>query len=147
MFELINHGGKALIAETPELMGAEAYILSNVRNREVQEKFLQTQDNYRELIGYHGQTAEANPSGGNQFRGLYNIALKSLGAAMKKPPEVCLDDVVAYGEPIESKGHYLFMDSPGNDIESIAGQVASGCNMVAFTTGNGSITNCNISKT
>jgi len=139
--KLINHGGKALIAETPELMGAEAYILSNVRNREVQEKFLQTQDNYRELIGYHGQTAEANPSGGNQFRGLYNIALKSLGAAMKKPPEVCLDDVVAYGEPIETKGHYLFMDSPGNDIESIAGQVASGCNMVAFTTGNGSITN------
>jgi altronate dehydratase len=33
------------------------------------------------------------------------------------------------------------MDSPGNDIESIAGQVASGCNLVFFTTGNGSVTN------
>ena len=33
------------------------------------------------------------------------------------------------------------MDSPGNDLESIAGQVASGCNLIYFTTGNGSITN------
>jgi D-galactarate dehydratase / Altronate hydrolase, C terminus len=36
---------------------------------------------------------------------------------------------------------YYFMDSPGNDLESIAGQVASGCNMIFFVTGNGSITN------
>eukprot|EP01012_Entosiphon_sulcatum_P007789 TRINITY_DN1406_c0_g1_i1.p1 TRINITY_DN1406_c0_g1~~TRINITY_DN1406_c0_g1_i1.p1 ORF type:complete len:488 (+),score=80.00 TRINITY_DN1406_c0_g1_i1:1986-3449(+) len=33
------------------------------------------------------------------------------------------------------------MDSPGNDLESIAGQVSSGCNVVFFVTGNGSITN------
>ena len=33
------------------------------------------------------------------------------------------------------------MDSPGNDLESVAGQVASGCNLIFFTTGNGSITN------
>ena len=33
------------------------------------------------------------------------------------------------------------MDSPGNDLESISGQVAAGCNVVYFTTGNGSITN------
>jgi altronate dehydratase len=33
------------------------------------------------------------------------------------------------------------MDSPGNDLESVAGQVASGANMIFFTTGNGSITN------
>ncbi|WP_335962986.1 UxaA family hydrolase [Halalkalibacter kiskunsagensis] len=36
---------------------------------------------------------------------------------------------------------YYFMDSPGNDLESIAGQVAAGCNLIFFTTGNGSITN------
>lgn len=32
---------------------------------------------------------------------------------------------------------YYFMDSPGNDLESIAGQVASGCNVIFFVTGNG----------
>jgi hypothetical protein len=31
--------------------------------------------------------------------------------------------------------------SPGNDLESIAGQVATGCNLIYFITGNGSITN------
>ena len=36
---------------------------------------------------------------------------------------------------------YCFMDSPGNDLESMAGQVGSGCNVLMFTTGNGAITN------
>ncbi len=39
------------------------------------------------------------------------------------------------------EGGFYFMDSPGNDLESVAGQVASGANMIFFTTGNGSITN------
>jgi altronate dehydratase len=51
-----------------------------------------------------------------------------------------LDHVVDYGEPLPGNG-FAFMDSPGNDLESVAGQVASGCNLVFFTTGNGSITN------
>ena len=33
------------------------------------------------------------------------------------------------------------MNTPGNDLESIAGQVAGGANLIIFTTGNGSITN------
>ena len=33
------------------------------------------------------------------------------------------------------------MDSPGNDLEGMAGQVGSGCNILMFTTGNGAITN------
>ncbi|MFI5400261.1 MAG: UxaA family hydrolase, partial [SAR324 cluster bacterium] len=90
--------------------------------------------------GNHGHSAEGNPSGGNNFRGLYNIAIKSIGAARKKHPDVRLDYVIDYGEPMTEPGYY-FMDSPGNDLESIAGQVASGCNAILFTTGNGSITN------
>ena len=36
---------------------------------------------------------------------------------------------------------FHFMNSPGNDLEGIAGQVAAGCNLFLFVTGNGSITN------
>src|SRR6185295_12214230 len=79
-------------------------------------------------------------SGGNMYRGLYNIALKSIGAARKKDPAVRLDYVIEYGQRMEQPG-FCFMDSPGNDLESVAGQVAAGCNMIFFTTGNGSITN------
>ena len=59
---------------------------------------------------------------------------------MKRHPEVCLDHVIDYSQLMEKSGYY-FMDSPGNDLESIAGQVASGSNMIFFVTGNGSITN------
>ena len=33
---------------------------------------------------------------------------------------------------------FTFMDSPGYDPASVTGQIASGCNLVAFTTGRGS---------
>ena len=66
--------------------------------------------------------------------------MKSLGAARKKDPEVRLDYVIDYGQPMRPSGYY-FMDSPGNDLESIAGQVAAGSNLILFITGNGSITN------
>jgi altronate dehydratase len=92
------------------------------------------------MMKWHGHTPEQNPSGGNLFRGLYNIALKSLGAAQKRHPDVRLDRVVDYAERMDQPGYY-FMNSPGNDLESIAGQVASGSNLILFSTGNGSITN------
>ncbi|MEC8252339.1 MAG: UxaA family hydrolase, partial [Planctomycetota bacterium] len=138
--ELIRHGGGANLAETDELIGAEPYILQNVRSREVARQFLEKIEVFKERAARHGASAEGNPSGGNNYRGLYNIALKSLGAARKKAPEVRLDHVLDYGQPMHEGGFY-FMDSPGNDLESIAGQVASGCNLILFITGNGSITN------
>lgn len=143
--QLIAAGGCAVLAETDELMGAEAYILERTKNRAVEEQFLGMVQRYHDYARRHGHSAEGNPSGGNKFRGLYNIALKSLGAAMKKPRDVRLDGVLEYGQRMTdeeaSAGGYFFMDSPGNDPESIAGQVASGCNMIHFITGNGSITN------
>ena len=138
--ELIRYGGAANLAETDELIGAEAYVLNRVRNKETAERFLRTVERFKERVGWHGTTAEGNPTGGNKFRGLYNIALKSIGAAMKRHPDVPLDDVLEYSERMPGHGYY-FMDSPGNDLESIAGQVASGCSLIFFITGNGSVTN------
>lgn len=138
--ELIKYGGSAVLAETDELIGAEPYILQKVRDLETARKFLSLIDKYKEWASWHGANAEGNPSGGNKYRGLYNIALKSIGAARKKDPETRLDYAIDYAERMQDNGFY-FMDSPGNDLESIAGQVASGCNLIFFTTGNGSITN------
>ncbi len=138
--EVIRHGGSANLAETDELIGAEPYVLENVRDAATARRFLDKVENFKRYAANHGTSAEGNPSGGNNFRGLYNIALKSLGAARKKDPEVRLDYVIDYGQPMRPPGYY-FMDSPGNDLESIAGQVASGSNLILFITGNGSITN------
>ncbi len=138
--ELIRYGGAANLAETDELIGAEPYVLQNVKDVETARTFLQMVERFKERVSWHGASAEGNPSGGNKFRGLYNIALKSIGAARKRDPDVRLDYAIEYGEPLRGAGFH-FMDSPGNDLESIAGQVASGCNAIFFVTGNGSITN------
>lgn len=138
--EIIRHGGSANLAETDELIGAEPYVLNNVRDVRTARRFLDRVEAYKELAACHGTTAEGNPSGGNKLRGIYNIVLKSIGAAMKRHPQVRLDGVLDYAEAMRDPGFY-FMDSPGNDLESIAGQVASGCNLIFFITGNGSITN------
>lgn len=138
--EVIKYGGSANLAETDELIGSESYVLDKVEQVETAHKFLSMVERFKERVAWHGQTAEGNPSGGNKYRGLYNIYLKSLGAAAKRHPDVPLHDVIDYSQPMTDGGFY-FMDSPGNDLESIAGQVASGCNMIFFVTGNGSITN------
>ncbi len=138
--EVIRYGGSANLAETDELIGAETYVLDKVRDAVTAQKFLSFIQRFKERVEWHGHSAEGNPSGGNKYRGLYNIYLKSLGAATKRHPDVPIDAVIDYAEPMQSPGYY-FMDSPGNDLESVAGQVASGCNMIFFVTGNGSITN------
>ena len=138
--EVVGRGGTANLAETDELIGAEPYVLANVRDLKTAETFLHMVERFKERAAWHGVSAEGNPSGGNKFRGLYNIVLKSIGAARKRDPEVRLDYAIDYSELMKAPGYY-FMDSPGNDLESIAGQVASGSNVIFFVTGNGSITN------
>ncbi|MDQ0199357.1 UxaA family hydrolase [Neobacillus ginsengisoli] len=138
--ELVRYGGSANLAETDELIGAESYVLQKVRDLETARKFLTLVEQFKERAAWHGASAEGNPSGGNKYRGLYNIYLKSIGAARKKDPATRLDHAIHYAEPMKDSGFH-FMDSPGNDLEGIAGQVAAGCNMIMFTTGNGSVTN------
>ena len=138
--EVIAAGGAAILAETDELIGAERYVLSSVKDRPTAAAFLEQVERFKAWTARHGQSAAGNPSGGNKLRGLYNITLKSIGAAAKKAPDVPLAGVVDYAAPVTEPGLH-FMDSPGNDLESVAGQVASGSNLIFFVTGNGSITN------
>jgi altronate hydrolase len=77
-----------------------------------------------------------NPSPGNKAGGLTTILEKSLGAAAKGGT-TNLTGVYKYAEPVTARG-FTFMDSPGYDPASVTGQVASGANLVCFTTGRGS---------
>src|SRR5215203_3863695 len=133
--EVVKNGGIANLAETDELIGAEHYVLKNVQDFETAQRFLSMVERFKERVSWHGHTSEDN-----NYRGLYNISIKSIGAAMKKHPDVRIDHVIEYAQRMAEPGFY-FMDSPGNDLESVAGQVASGANMIFFSTGNGSITN------
>jgi len=138
--EVIRHGGAACLCETDELMGAESYVLKKVKDLPTARALLEKISAFKQRLAWHGVTPESNPSAGNKFRGLYNIVLKSLGAAHKKDPRTRIEKVIEYAEPIDAPGFH-FMNSPGNDLEGIAGQVGAGCNLFLFVTGNGSITN------
>ncbi len=138
--EVIRHGGAANLCETDELVGAEGYVLGNVRDLASARRILGMIERFKERLSWHGVTPEGNPSGGNKLRGLYNIVLKSLGATHKKDPRTRIEEVIDYAEPMTAPGFH-FMNSPGNDLEGIAGQVGAGCNLILFVTGNGSITN------
>jgi altronate dehydratase len=138
--EVVRRGGIGVLCETDELSGAESYLMKNVRNASVARSLLDRVARFKTRLRWHGVTPESNPSAGNKLRGLYNITLKSLGAVHKKDPRSRIEHVIDYADPLSAPGFY-FMDSPGNDLEGIAGQVGAGCNLFLFVTGNGSITN------
>jgi altronate dehydratase len=138
--EIVRNGGTGVLTETDEAIGAESYLLRNIRDAATAHALLGKIESFRDRLRWHGVTAESNPSAGNKFRGLCNIALKSLGAVHKKDPRTRIDFVCDYADPLREPGFY-FMHGPGNDLEGVAGQIAGGCNLVLFVTGNGSITN------
>ena len=76
-------------------------------------------------------------SPGNQSGGLANIFEKSLGSSMKGGTGPLME-VYRYAEPVKQKG-LVFMDTPGFDPVSATGQIAGGANIIAFTTGRGSM--------
>ncbi|MEO6567619.1 MAG: UxaA family hydrolase, partial [Opitutaceae bacterium] len=118
--EVIRHGGAGNLCETDELMGAEAYVMKNVKDLATARELLVKIAAFKERLAWHGVTPESNPSAGNKLRGLYNIVLKSCGAAHKKDPRTRIDHVIEYAQPMEAPGFH-FMNSPGNDLEGIAG--------------------------
>ena len=65
--ELIRYGGAANLAETDELIGAEPYVLQNVKDVETARTFLHMVERFKERVSWHGASAEGNPSGGQQI--------------------------------------------------------------------------------
>ena len=133
---LVKNGGTAVLAETPEIYGAEHLLTRRAINRKVGQKLVDRILWWEDYVEKNKGSLNNNPSPGNKAGGLTTILEKSLGAAAKGGTTP-LNDVLMYGEKSRSKG-FLFMDSPGYDPASVTGQIATGCNVVSFTTGRGS---------
>ena len=134
---LIRHGGTAVLAETPEVYGAEHLLTRRARNADVAKSLMDRIHWWEDYTSRNYGSMDNNPSPGNKRGGLSTILEKSLGAVAKSGT-LPLEAVYRYAEPITHKG-FVMMDSPGYDPASITGQIASGCNIVAFTTGRGSV--------
>jgi altronate hydrolase len=137
---VVRHGGTAILSETPEIYGAEQLLTRRAASPAVAEKLLARIRWWEEHVKATGGSMNNNPSHGNKKGGLTTILEKSLGA-VAKGGTTGLMDVYKYAEPITRRG-FVFMDSPGHDPDSATGQVASGGNIICFTTGRGSVYGC-----
>lgn len=133
---LVRQGGTAVLAETPEIYGAEHLLTERALSEEVADELMQRIAWWQDYVARNNGSLDNNPSPGNKLGGLTTILEKSLGA-VAKGGTTPLAGVYRYAQQIRSKG-FVFMDSPGYDPASVTGQIASGCNLVAFTTGRGS---------
>jgi altronate dehydratase len=138
--ELVRYGGTSVLAETPEIYGAEHLLTPRALSREVGEKLLDRIHWWENHARQHHSSINNNPSHGNKEGGLTNIYEKSLGA-VAKGGQSPLAAVYQYAEPIVASG-LCFMDTPGYDPVSMTGLVAGGCNIAVFTTGRGSVYGC-----
>ena len=134
---LVRHGGTAILSETPEIHGVEHMLTRRAVSPEVGQKLLDRLAWWAEYT--RGTNVQFNGvvGHGNQQGGLANIFEKSLGSAMKAGTTP-LQEVYRYAEPIDKAG-FVFMDSPGYDPVASTGQIASGANLICFTTGRGSM--------
>ncbi len=135
---LVALKAKVLLAEFPELCGAEQNLIDRCTSETNARKFIRLMQEYDELAHKVGSGFHANPSPGNIKDGLITDAMKSAGAA-KKGGTSPVTDVLDYTEPATKPGLNLVC-TPGNDVEATTGKVASGANLILFTTGLGTPT-------
>ena len=108
---LVGLGGTAILAETPEIYGAEQLLLRRAVSQEVAEKLIERIRWWENYTAIYGGSMDNNPSPGNKAGGLTTILEKSLGAAAKGG-STPLTDVFQYAEPVTTPG-FVFMDTPG----------------------------------
>jgi altronate dehydratase len=138
--ELVRHGGTSVLAETPEIYGAEHLLVQRAVDAAVADRLMTRIHWWEDHVRLHGASIDNNPAPGNKAGGLTTIYEKSLGA-IAKGGQAPLAAVFEYAEPINTSG-FCFMDTPGYDPVSMTGLVSGGCNIGVFTTGRGSVYGC-----
>ncbi len=133
---LAAQGGTGVLAETPEIYGAEHLLTRRAVDRATGDRLISLIKWWEGYTARNNGSMDNNPSPGNKKGGLTTILEKSLGAAAKGGTSPLMG-VYKYAEPVRTRG-FTFMDSPGYDPASVTGQIAGGCTLVCFTTGRGS---------
>ncbi|MFZ7101065.1 MAG: UxaA family hydrolase [Peptococcaceae bacterium] len=134
---IIAQGGRSILAELTELMGAEEWLASRAVTKEAADKIWKTIADFEKRILATGEDIRGtNPTGDNIAGGITTIEEKSLGAA-KKSGKAPIQDVIEWGQtPPEKPGVYI-MATPGHGAESITGIAAGGAQLLVFSTGGG----------
>ncbi|MBI4785636.1 MAG: altronate dehydratase [Chloroflexi bacterium] len=139
---VVAQGGTGVLAETPEIFGAEHLLTQRAVSADVGKRLIERFKWWNAQASRFEFSVDNNPTPGNKRGGLTTIFEKSLGA-VAKGGSTPLTAVYEYAERVTQRG-LVFMDTPGNDPVSVTGQLAGGCNLIVFTTGRGSVFGSNI---
>lgn len=134
--QLVANGGTAIISETPEMLGAEHLLARRAADDEVKKRIWEITMAMEAGIKAVGVDIRGHePSPGNIEGGLSTIEEKSLGS-IRKGGTSPIRQVVRFAEKPSKKG-LVVMDGPAHDVISDTGMIASGAQLIVFTTGRG----------
>jgi len=133
---LVTEGGTVLLTETPEMIGAEDALGRRVADEGIEKRIREITSATEALAKRAGvDIRTSEPSPGNKEGGLTTLEEKSLGAVLKGGTST-VRQVVDYAEKPAEKG-LIIMDGPAHDAVSNTGMIASGAQVIVFTTGRG----------
>ncbi len=128
---LVDEGATVVLSENFELFGAEDILLDRAIDETVAQQIRLALQRTKEDAERLGFDFEGEVRGGNQEvkrqRSLGHIA-----KAGTRPIQKC----ISFPDEIKGPG-LVFLDAPNTDLESVTALMASGCQLIAFTTGNG----------
>jgi len=134
---IINQGGRTIMAETMEMLGAEDVMLARCKNQQVADKLATAiKQMEQQAIDAGADIRGSQPTGDNIVGGLSSIEEKSLGAIQKSGTAQVIDVLDYADRPGDESGLYV-MNSPGHGGESITGIAAGGAQIMVFSTGGG----------
>jgi altronate dehydratase large subunit len=136
---LIELGGTCILSETTESIGAEHVLARRAVNDAVGRQLIAIVRACEERALRMGENLRGSqPTPGNLAGGISTIEEKSLGC-IHKAGSAPIQGVLGYAEVPPGAGLYV-MDTPGMDVESMAGLAAGGAQVMVFTTGRGTPT-------
>jgi altronate dehydratase large subunit len=133
----VAQGGTVILSETTEMIGTAHILKRRCANPDLGKQMEclvnEHEKRVRETLGALAGMVIAP---GNIEGGLSSITEKSLGC-ITKGGTTAITEVIEYaGRP--SRRGFVVMDTPGYDIDSMAGMAAAGAQIILFTTGRGS---------
>ncbi|MDA1001064.1 MAG: UxaA family hydrolase [bacterium] len=134
---VVRLGGRALLAETTEMMGGEDVLASRCVRPELGKKIWKMVEEMEARILACGVDLRGSqPTGDNMEGGLTTIEEKSLGA-IQKAGTAPIVDVIPWAKRASRTSGLHVMDTPGHGGESITGICAGGAQVLIFSTGGG----------
>lgn len=133
---LVDAGGRVVFGETMEWLGAEHLLARRVASPDVGDALISAVGRREQLAVRNGvDLVGDNPNPTNVAAGISTIEEKSLGSIAKSGSRL-IEGVVQMGERIDRPGLFA-MEGPAYSPESLSGLVASGAQLVLFSTGVG----------